>query len=92
MTLDSKFLKEYDSKAEQNGDWAKIFGFNHHGIPGTFWENRVYKEVYKIGARWKPLLTSLLWWPKDKRADWTEEGLGMFEWKNQTFPPPRFNY
>lgn len=45
MTLDSKFLKEYDSKAEQNGDWAKIFGFNHHGIPGTFWENRVYKEV-----------------------------------------------
>lgn len=45
MTLDSKFLKQYDSKAEQNGDWAKIFAFSHHGIPGTFWENRFYKEV-----------------------------------------------
>lgn len=45
VTLDSKFLKEYDSKAEQNGDWAKIFGFSHHGIPGTFRENRFCKEV-----------------------------------------------
>lgn len=45
MTLDSKFLKEYDSKAEHNGEWAKIFAFSHPGIPGTFWENRFYKEV-----------------------------------------------